>query len=148
MSNAQLGLTGQSIIPTASSQRTRASDTFALQADQVEAQLNGDSQAHSRQEDGSATDLAESSEQDADADSAEDLSADDLADVSNGAEASAAQPELNDADQELLASMGHVQGILLLAQCMRCIAHMVYARQKKTSHAVRFHSGNLWPGLL
>ena len=116
LSNTQLGLTGQNSFASTSRQapsQAGPSDTFALQSNQVQAQLNGDGQAHSTTEDDSASDLAESSEQDGHASSPHESSADEgQANASNGSQVgpSPAHAVMSDADCELMESMGHVQG--------------------------------------
>ena len=120
LSNTELGLTGQNALASKTGHapsQAGASDTFALQNDQVQAQLNGDARAHSAAEDDSASDLADSSEQDGHASSPQESSADEgQAGVSNGLQVgpSPAHAVMSDADRELMESMGHVQGTSVL----------------------------------
>ena len=116
LSNTQLGLTGQTATASKHAGQTQAG-TAALEADQVEAQISGDSHSHSEGACGSGSDAEESSDQGANgAESSQEGSAaaDDAAAVSSSSdtEASAAAhtARLNDADRELLDSMSNVQG--------------------------------------
>ncbi len=118
LSNAQLGLTGQNKTApnkfSAPATQPGASDTAALEADQIEAQLNGDLHIHSDADTSSAAELAGSSEQDADEQSEEeDRQGSDAADVSSSSDAEASTahvPVMTDADCELMESMSTAQG--------------------------------------
>ena len=130
LSNAQLGLTGQNAAPSrhAALGQTGASDTFALEADQAEAQVNGDSHPHSHGSE-SAAEQDESSDQDgsgAQSQQGGSMSADDAAVGSSSdteAAAAAHMASLNDADRELMESMSNVQG----AQCKTLLALLLSA---------------------
>lgn len=121
LSNAQLGLTGQNAMPSrhAASSQTGASDTFALEADQAEAQINGDSLPHSQADSESAAEQDESSDQEGSSAESQQqdgsTSADDAAAVGSSSDTEAAaaahMTSLNDADRELMESMSNVRGV-------------------------------------
>ena len=111
LSNTQLGLTGQTAKASKHAGQTQAglSGTAALEADQAEAQINGDSNSHSEGASGSGSEADESSDQGANgADSSQEgsASADDAAAVSSSSDTEAAAAahtaSLNDADRELM----------------------------------------------
>lgn len=120
LSNTQLGLTGQNITPSkrgASPQAGAASDAAALEADQAEAQINGDSRSESEGASDSASEPDGSSESGANGAQSSvegSASADDAAAVSSSSDTEAAATahtaRLSDADRELMESMSNVQG--------------------------------------
>lgn len=115
LNNTQLGLTGQLASASKHAVQTQARLSGTAEADQSEAQLNGDSHSHSEGASGSASEVDESSDQGADGAASsqeESASADDAAAVtsSSDTEAAAHSATLNDADRELMESMSNVQG--------------------------------------
>lgn len=108
LSNAQLGLSGQNIIPSKyATPATQAGSSAALDQAQAQTHHSGDSQTQSDAEADSAAELADSSEQDGDELSGEQESvSDDAVSSSSDAEAAPApRPVMSDADRELMESM-------------------------------------------
>ena len=120
LSNAQLGLSGQNIIPSKyATPATQAGSSAALDQAQAQAQTHhsGDSQTQSDAEADSAAELADSSEQDGDELSGEQESVSDNA-VSSSSDAEAApapRPVMSDADRQLMESMSAAPGMLYVS---------------------------------
>ena len=118
LSNAQLGLSGQNIIPSKyATPATQAGSSAALDQAQAQTHHSGDSQTQSDAEADPAAELADSSEQDGDELSGEQESvSDDAVSSSSDAEAAAApRPVMSDADRELMESMSAAPGMLYVS---------------------------------